>query len=207
MNSPRGPFHRLAAGVVILGALGFGIVTADEPPALNPFGPKAAVREDAIPGYVELSDGTIYTGRIYLTRDTRLKIYDESLKRQRLVPLNRVTQIDCAVEREWMEKEWRFRENANNRKVYTGRKYPARIFVHSIRLQDGRKIRGPLSGIVYVQQAGASPRHFLLQKRQKGPMGTTLKSLVYLKTIHLGPEALKKGKKLALEQTDGWHRD
>ena len=143
---------------------------------------------------------------MYLTRDTRLKVYDQALKRQREVPLNRIKEIACEVDREWMEKEWRFRENANDRKVYTGRQYPARVYIHTITLADGRKIRGPLSGIVYVQQQGKAPRRFLLHKRQKGSMGEKLKALVYVRSVQLGPEALKKGTKLALEQADDWRK-
>ena len=190
----------ICSSLVIFSVWGVRATHAEDPPALNPFGSKKTVREDAIPGYVELSDGSVYPGQIYLTRDARLKIYDETLKRQREVPLNRIKQIDCLVEREWMEKEWRFRENANDRKVYTGRQYPARIFVHSITLQDDRKIRGPLSAIVYVQQQGKPPQRFLLHKRQKGEIGQKLTSLVYLRTVELGPEAFAKGKKLALER-------
>ena len=54
------------------------VLTAAEPPALNPFGSAAAEqRDDAVPGCLELSDGSLRPGLIYLTRDKRLKIYDE----------------------------------------------------------------------------------------------------------------------------------
>ncbi len=177
-----------------------GVSVADEPPAINPFGNRPRVREDSVPGYIEMSDGTVYPGHIYLTRDMRLKIYDGKLKRQREVPLDKIKAIECEVDREWMEKEWRFRENANDQKVYTGRQYPARVYLHTIVLKDGRKIRGPMSGIIYVQQEGKAARRFLLHKRQKGSVGQKLKSLVYVRSVQLGPEAFKRGTKLALEQ-------
>jgi len=34
----------------------------DEPPVINPFGRAPTEREDAVPGYVSLSDGTIAPG-------------------------------------------------------------------------------------------------------------------------------------------------
>ena len=37
---------------------------ADEPPVINPFGPAPTQREDAVPGYVELSDGKICAGQV-----------------------------------------------------------------------------------------------------------------------------------------------
>ena len=191
---------KVAAGV-ILASLGAGLSRAgagqDDPPELNPFGPstRAGEREDAVPGYVELSDGTIRPGRIYLTRDARLKIFDAKTERQREVPLKAIRRLDGTALREWMEPEWRFKENANDEKVYTGRSYPSREYVHAITLRDGRTLRGPLSALVYVApETGGEPEKFLLHKRDKGPAGTMLKSLVYVRTIRVGDDALSEGK-------------
>ena len=101
------------------------ILFAAEPPTIDPFGQAPAAREDGIPGYIELSDGTVRPGLIYLTRDMRLKVYDEQLQRQREAPLQAVKQIECNVKREWMEREWRFKETTSDEKVYTGRSYLA----------------------------------------------------------------------------------
>jgi len=198
---------KLAAGV-ILASLGAGLAPAasgqDDPPELNPFGPstKVGAREDAVPGYVELSDGTIRPGRIYLTRDARLKIFDAKTERQREVPLKSIRRLDGTVEREWLEPEWRFKENANDEKVFTGRSYPAREYVHVITLRDGRTLRGPISALVYVApETGGEPEKFLLHKRDKGPAGTTLKSLVYVRSIRVGDDALSEGKQKQKAQT------
>ena len=181
-----------------------------EPPAINPFGPVRHEREDAIPGYVEMSDGTVYAGAVYLTRDKRLKIYDETLKRQREIPLRVVKQIECKVLKEWMEKEWRFKELALNEKYYTGRSYPSREYVHTVTLQDDRTISGPLAEIIYVKpyldykatapggyRPEAEPQRFLLHKRDKGEVDTDLKSLAYVRLIKLGEEALEEGRRKA----------
>lgn len=176
-----------------------GICLAEEdPPALNPFGNRPTQRDDAVPGCVELSDGKILVGQIYLTRDARLKIYDETVKRQREIPLRVVQRIDGSVKKEWMEKEWRFKENANNVKVYTGRTYPARECVYTITLKDGRKINGPLSALFYVQgEQDRQGKKYILHKRQKGPIDSELKSLVYVSSVQLGEEALAEGKRRA----------
>ncbi len=187
---------RFAAWLAVAVLLTSMTTASDTPPTIRPFGPRKVTRSDAIPGYVELSDGTVYPGRLYLTRDARLKIFDATLQRQREIPLRIVRKIECKAEREWLEKEWRFKENASDEKVYTGRSYPARECVHTITLQDGRKIVGPLSAIVYVaQKEGAKPTRLLLHKRQKGPVGTQLKSLVFVRTIALGEEAFAEGQR------------
>ncbi len=172
----------------------------DEPPALNPFAPKPTIREDAIPGYLELSDQTIHLGKVHLTRDTRLKIYDGVQKRQREVPLRVILKIECKIEKEWIEKIWRFKENANAEKYYTGETYPAREFIHVITLQDGRTIEGPIDGILYVHKEDApKPDRFLIHKRQKGPIGSQLEDLIFLRSVHLGDKAMAEGKRLQEE--------
>ena len=146
---------------------------------------------------------------IYLTRDKRLKISDEQSQRQREIPLSAVKQIDCTIKKEWMEKEWKFKELTKDEKMYTGRSYPTREYEHTITLQDGRTISGELSAIVYVQpgdDSTANPRvsrsetkaeQFILNKRNKGEIGQDLQSLVYVKSIKLGKEAYEEGKKKA----------
>ncbi len=160
-----------------------------------------------MPGCLELSNGSIHSGLIYLTRDKRLQIYDEELQRQREVPLQAVKQIDCTIKKEWLEREWKFKETTSDEKMYTGRHYPAREYLHTITLKNGRTITGPLSAIVYVeprqpstgqsedQQSEPEPERFLLNKRNKGEVGQDLKSLVYVKRIKLGKDAEEEGKK------------
>lgn len=181
-----------------------GLADDDEPPALNPFAPRSPQREDAQLGCVELSDGAIFPGRVFLTRDTRLRIYDQKLQRQREVPLRVVRSIECTIEKEWMEREWRFKENANDEKIYTGRQYPARQYRYQITLQDDRTISGTMSGIIYVSSYDdpqAKPERFLLHKRDKGPVGSKLESLVFLQKVELGEQAMRSGQLRKTQQS------
>ncbi len=197
-----GPSRGCLARALTAGIAGLVLapsIRGQEPPALNPFGEpsqRQERRDDAVPGYLELSDGTIHPGRLFLTRDTRLKFLDDERKTFREVPLTAIKRIDGIVLREWYEKEWRFKENASDEKRLTGRTYPAREYTHKITLQNDQTIRGPLSGIVYVQaDPTAEPRRYLLHTRDKGEPGTVLKSLVYVRAIRLGEKALEEGKR------------
>ncbi len=175
-------------------ALGF-LVLLQGPPALDPFGTRGNVRDDALPGVLEMSDGTIHRGQVFLTRDARLKVLDEATKKHREVPLDQVRSIECEVLKEWVEKEWRFLENANDQKVYTGRTYPSREYAHKITLSDGRTLRGRLSALMYVQEDNAkAPVRYLLHQRDKGEPGTDLKALAYVRSVRLGDAADKDDK-------------
>lgn len=202
------PFKRrivLFCGLIVFlgGSIACGRSAADEPETFNPFGPSANQREDAVPGYVEFSDGKILVGAIHLTRDARLKIYDETIKRQREIPLRAVRQIECIVKKEWMEKDWRFKELALDEKVYTGKQYPAREYLHEITLRDGRKLKGPLSSLFYVikdqdyADDEAAEERCMIHKRNKGDAGMKLKDLVYVKMIKFGEEAVEEGRRKA----------
>jgi hypothetical protein len=190
-------FSMLWCGFALAAVLSAAVVSAAEPPAINPFGPAGQPeRDDGLPGCLEMSDGSLHPGMIYLTRDKRLKIYDERLERQREVPLQVIKRIDCKVKKEWMEKEWKFKETTSDEKILTGRNYPTREYLHTITLGGGRTITGPLSAIVYVRPSPQQEaERFLLNKRNKGAAGTKLKSLVYVKRITFGEDALQDGVK------------
>ena len=184
------------AAIVVAGMLvGWSAQAGEDPPAVNPFGRQTEGRGEGVPGAIELSDGSVRRGRISLTRDKRLQVYDESAQRQREVPLDLVRQIDCVVRREWLEKEWRFKETTSDEKVYTGRTYPVREAAYKITLKDGRTVSGTMSRILYLAPEPESPRdrvnqssepeRYLLQKRSKGQPGQDLKALVYVKQVRL----------------------
>lgn len=199
----------LVAGALLWLAGGLPLARGQgEPPALNPFAPRDKMPPAAEPGFIELSDGRIVAGQIYLTRDARLRVFDEQSKRIREIPLRVVREIKVEVRREWMEREWRFREAASDKKVYTGREYPAREYVHVFHLKDGRTIRGPVSAPIYIQSKGMSkPQRFILYKRHKGPVGSTLSALVYVRRISLGKDALQEAESKLAQQAHESHVD
>jgi len=153
----------------------------------NPFGAAedAGVREDAVPGYVELSSGAKVPGRIFTTRGARLKIFNLEKEVYEYVPVPAVRKIETVIEWERMEKDWRFKEAGSPEKVYTGRSYPARKFAYRLTLLGGHTITGHILGQpLYLAREGKTDR-FILHDRQKGPMDTTLEDLVYLKRVVL----------------------
>ncbi len=200
----------------LLLACGTRIAAAEEPPALNPFGQIKTGRDDAIPGYIEMSDGRIFVGNIYMTRDKRVEIYDQKMERQRDLPLRVITQIQAKIAKEWMEKEFRFKELANDEKLYTGRSYPCRQYLHTLTLKDGKTVTGEMAEVFFVEpivfKAGeplanradnSEPVRLVLHKRDKADFGAELKSMKYVKLIKLGKEALEEGRKKAAHQPSG----
>jgi hypothetical protein len=159
--------------------------------ATNPFGdPGTGVqRKDAVPGYVELSNGLKIPGYIYTTRAKRLKIFNLKRELYEYVPVPALKSIQSTVEWERMDKEWRFKEAGNPEKVYSGREYPVRKVMYTLTLRNDHEIAGHILGQpVYVEHGGKIDP-FILHDRDKGAMGATLDTLKYIKSVVFGPEA------------------
>ena len=100
------------------------------------------------------------------------------------MPLQAVKQIECKVKKEWMEKEWKFKETTSDEKMYTGRSYPAREYLHTITLARrphdhrpavGDRLRSSRNRLRTAEAADKpEPERFLLNKRNKGERGQEL---------------------------------
>jgi hypothetical protein len=146
---------------------------------------------DAVAGFLVLSNGDRLEGGIHLTRDAVLKFSHLDAKgknrilRFRLDDLLTIEQVPI---KERMEKEWRWLENANDEKVYTGRSYPMRELETILRPKKGPALRGKLTALIFVTNANGRQR-FVLHKRQKGKVDTKLEDLLYVKLVDLRPPA------------------
>jgi len=211
MDTIRARLFRMWMAIILIAAALTSSRGADDPP--NPFGERQTERPNSVFGAIRRSDGTLKRGKIYLTRGQALRIYDPAKEEHREVPLKSVREIRGLVEKEWMEAEWRFKENASDEKVLTGRKYPARVYTHELVLKRGGSIKGSLSAVIYIEpedekektepvektdetreadeSRAARPVRYLLHKRDKGEPGQTLRDLVYVERIVLGEEARK----------------
>ncbi len=162
----------------------------------NPFGKPAPGASDALAGAIELSDGTLLPGLVYLTRSKDVEIFDTAKKgekKQRRIPLAGILTIETIVEWERMDPEWRFKTAGDPEKVYTGKSYPNRMLSYRVTLSDERVVEGHIAGQpMYVQPREGKLRLLVLHKRHKGPVDTKLKDLVYVSWVRLGDRARKK---------------
>jgi len=160
----------------------------------SPFGAgeEPGSRKDAVPGYIELSDGTKRPGRICTTRAKRLKIYNLKRKIYEFVPVPACKRIEAVVEWERVDREWRFKEAGSTEKVYSGRAYPVRMLAWRLILRNDHEIVGHILGQPLYAKHGGKAERFILHKRDKGPMGGKLEDLVYVRRVVLGPEAYEE---------------
>jgi hypothetical protein len=164
---------------------------AERPP--SPFGPPGLEREDAIPGYVELSNGELAVGRIYTTRDKALRLYVRDLKRFLPIPLRSLKTIAGHLEWGREEPEWRWREMGSDDKLYSGRSYPVLKAYYTFTLLDGRAYTGDCQTQPLYVATRTETTRFILWQRHKGELGQTLADLRYIKAAHFGEQAMQRG--------------
>ena len=141
----------------------------EEPPRLNPFGPVKRDRDDAAPGYVEMSDGRILVGDIYMTRDKRLKVYDPKMERQRKSHSN--GQTDRVQGRQGVDGEGMAVQGIGvGQEILYGQILPRASMSHDY---AGRRptLDGELAEILYVQPYGNDPDKPLADRPTSSPSG------------------------------------
>ncbi len=166
----------------------------DEKDVKPPIQRDAPTDPDSVSGFLVLSNGTRVEGRVHLTRDATLKFFDPDRKKLIDVRLAELTHIEQKPVDEHMEKEWRWLEDGNDTKVYTGREYPMRELTTTLHFKDGRTLTGPLASLIFVAGDNGDQR-FLIQKRQKGECGQKLADLVYVTCVDFRPPEKKPNEK------------
>ncbi len=150
----------------------------------DPFRKSGPLRDDALPGVIELSDGTLLPGWLYTTRESPYLVFPRSEKRWRRVPLAAVLGVAAVVTQERMELQWRWKAMGEPEKVYTGRKYPFRRLQWRFHLVDDSQVVGDVKGQpLWVERDGETWGPFVLHERMKGEVGATLADLVYVKRV------------------------
>ncbi len=163
----------------------------------SPFAGAPRDGRDAMPGYIELSDGRVLAGAIWTTPEKPWSVFEAESKSFRRIPPAVVRGIEAEVLWERDEPEWRWKEGGSDEKIYTGRTYPARMLRYVFTLANGEKVAGTVQQPIYVQVEGGQPVQFILHERDKGPLDGKLSRLVYVRRVCLGEEALARGRDLA----------
>jgi len=152
--------------------------------SMNPFGGDAFARRDALPGVLELSDGTQIPGGLYTTIGKPWQVYEARTKRWRQIPFAAVLSITAVVVEEKMDPKWRWKAMGVPERVYTGEEYPTRRYQWRFMLADGTNVTGTVKGQpIWVETGRVKSGPFVLHERHKGKVGQPLNDLLYVRKI------------------------
>ena len=166
-----------------------------QPPVIvpaKPIVPRQVVKRDARSGKVLLSDGSALAGGLYLKGRQRLRVWDKQAKKYRNVQLGELSKIEVLAVRERVEKEWRFKEEGSDVKVFTGRTFPRIDFEMTLTFADNRKRKCRIARgtPLYLRTEGGKSRRFLIQPYLKGEVaGKMPATLLYVKRVVFDAQA------------------
>lgn len=185
--------------IIILVCAGWpaGVAGEDEPPPGSPFAPKPEKRPHQRWGYVVMSDGTRHEGLVSTTAGRRLRILDRKKNAYRDLKWKKIERIGQTPEKQWLEREWRWKQAGSDEKVFTDRYYRAAKYRTTIVLKSGEKIVGDAVAPIYVQDDEKLHR-LELHKRFKNPEPAPkeeLKPLFYIKELALTDKPPEEEKK------------
>ncbi|QOV91859.1 hypothetical protein [Humisphaera borealis] len=157
-----------------------------KPPSTRPANPFTDGRKNAgvRPGVIHLSNGQKIRGKIATTQGKPLRVWVEKDKDYHDVAFESIASVDATLLWERDEKEWRFRESGSDVKIYSGKTYPLRELQYTLTLTDGNRVEGGVVAPLDVQTKDGRFT-FVLNKRQKGEVGQSLKDLVYPVRVEL----------------------
>lgn len=155
---------------------------ATSQPASQPFIQKD--NPEARRGRIVLSNNQTLRGKIATTPEKPIRIYDEKAKEYRDVPLALIKSMEASILWERNQEEWHFKDSGSDIKEFTGKTYPARELLYKVTLVNDQAMTGSIVSPLYLI-ASDKQQLFVLNKRQKGEVGQTLKDLVYVKRVEL----------------------
>lgn len=167
---------RLTACLLCIGSLAY----AGEPPAPFKRRPSKHVRK----GAVVLSSGTRITGETRTTIGKPWRFFHRAGSKYVDVDFSEVVSVGVAVEKEVVERIWRWKESASDERVYTDKYYIWHKYITTLALRDGTVLKGDLQARVYVND-GQKKHSLDLHKRCKGKITTKdkLKPPVHIRRI------------------------
>lgn len=154
-------------------------------PTTRPVSPFVAKEDgESRPGMILLSDGKKLRGRLSTTREKPIRVFASDEKEYRDIPFSLIRSMGARVLWEREQKEWHFKESGSDVKEYSGKTYPAREIEYIVKLVNGQTVTGGIVAPLYVLEGETKSMH-VLNKRQKGEIGQTLKDLVYIRRVEL----------------------
>jgi hypothetical protein len=138
-------------------------------------------------GYVVMSTDLRIDGLVWTTATKPIRIFDRKKSAFRDVKWKKIERIQQSPDKDWLEREWRWKEGGNDVKVYTDRYYRAAKFRTIITLKSGEKIVGDAVAPIYTATKKKLYR-LELHKRFKSAKPAAkkeLKPLLYIKNLVL----------------------
>jgi hypothetical protein len=141
-------------------------------------------------GTLVFSDGSSISGIVHSTGFKPIEIYDTQEKKFKNLPLEHIANLKVVVTKQEMVREWRFKEESKDEKVYSGKEFPRKDYEVHVTLRGGQEVHGTCKGVLYIE-SGEDKTRFWLKHYDRGKTDETLDDLVHVQEIKFANPAEK----------------
>ncbi len=127
---------------------------------------------------IEMSDGKMLNGELALLGSRPLTMIPTDSSYERKILLEDIISISQVIEKQEMNKPWKYQEDGKVDKIYFEGTYPFMNFTTEVLLTNGQCVRGHIISLPF-RFKGKGPKKIFLNKQEKGEVGQTMSDIVY----------------------------
>jgi hypothetical protein len=127
---------------------------------------------------IEMSDGKALSGELSILGSRPLTIMPAGSPYERKILLDDIISISQIIEKQEMNKPWKYKEDGKIDKIYFDGTYPFVDFGSEVVLTNGQVVRGHIISIVFKFK-GEGAKKIFLYRQIKGEIGQTMSDIVY----------------------------
>lgn len=127
---------------------------------------------------IEMSDGKMLSGELAILGSRPLTMIPAGSSYERKILLDDIISISQIIEKQEMNKPWKYKEDGKVDKIYFEGTYPFMNFGTEVLLTSGQIARGHIISLPF-RFKGEGPKKIFLNKQEKGEVGQTMSDLIY----------------------------
>ncbi len=127
---------------------------------------------------IAMSDGKMLSGELAILGSRPLTMIPAGSSYERKILLEDVISISQIIEKQEMNKPWKYKEDGKVDKIYFDGTYPFMNLGTEVLLTNGQLVRGHIISLPF-RFKGEGPKKIFLNKQEKGEVGQTMSDIIY----------------------------
>ncbi len=127
---------------------------------------------------IEMSDGKTLNGELAILGSRPLTMIPDGSSYERKILLEDIISISQIIEKQEMNRPWKYKEDGKVDKIYFDGTYPFMNFGTEVLLTNGHTVRGHIISLPF-RFKGEGQKKIFLNKQEKGEIGQTMSDIVY----------------------------
>jgi hypothetical protein len=127
---------------------------------------------------IEMSDGKMFSGELAISGSRPFTMIPAGSFYERKILLEDIISVSQIIEKQEMNKPWKYKEDGKVEKIYFDGAYPFLNLCAEALLTNGQVVRGHIISLPF-RFRGKGPKKIFLNKQEKGEVGQTMSDIIY----------------------------